>query len=256
LQVFLEVRHSVALLDRRAAEFSRPLEAAPAALVLAVLAARHPSGEPRRGMARDRCSPWEIGDGFQPNLPGRIELTLSVGGRSHRVRLTLEDGQPRDALVLAAADRTAATDASGARGGGTGLSIGGVSLTDRTVSAVLQEQRRSARWFRRGQHLHVWIGDVHHEFLIDDPRTQEFTASASSGGLTTPLPGVVVALAVQEGQSVAAGEVLMVIEAMKMEHSITAPHDGVVRSIHFARGDRVPEGSELLSLSRAGDTSS
>ena len=255
-QVFLEVRHSVALLDRRAAEFSRPLEAAPAALVLAVLAARHPSGEPRRGMARDRCSPWEIGDGFQPNLPGRIELTLSVGGRSHRVRLTLEDGQPRDALVLAAADRTAATDASGARGGGTGLSIGGVSLTDRTVSAVLQEQRRSARWFRRGQHLHVWIGDVHHEFLIDDPRTQEFTASASSGGLTTPLPGVVVALAVQEGQSVAAGEVLMVIEAMKMEHSITAPHDGVVRSIHFARGDRVPEGSELLSLSRAGDTSS
>ena len=45
----------------------------------------------------------------------------------------------------------------------------------------------------------------------------------------------------------------MVIEAMKMEHSITAPHDGVVRAIHFARGDRVPEGSELLALSRAGD---
>jgi biotin carboxyl carrier protein len=93
----------------------------------------------------------------------------------------------------------------------------------------------------------------HQEFLLEDPRTREFSASASSGGLTTPLPGVVSAVVVQEGQTVTAGEVLMVIEAMKMEHSITAPHDGVVRAIHFARGDRVPEGSELLSLSRAGD---
>jgi len=92
--------------------------------------------------------------------------------------------------------------------------------------------------------------------LIEDPRTREFSASASSGGLTTPLPGVVAAVAVQEGQAVTAGEVLMVIEAMKMEHSITAPHDGEVRAIRFARGDRVPEGSELLSLSRAGDKTS
>jgi 3-methylcrotonyl-CoA carboxylase alpha subunit len=61
-------------------------------------------------------------------------------------------------------------------------------------------------------------------------------------------------VAVKEGQAVTAGEVLMVIEAMKMEHTIAAPYDGVVRAIHFARGDRVPEGSELLELSRAGDS--
>jgi 3-methylcrotonyl-CoA carboxylase alpha subunit len=40
----------------------------------------------------------------------------------------------------------------------------------------------------------------------------------------------------------------MVIEAMKMEHTITAPYAGTVQSIHFARGDRVPEGSTLLEL--------
>jgi biotin carboxyl carrier protein len=65
------------------------------------------------------------------------------------------------------------------------------------------------------------------------------------------LPGVVVAVPVTVGQKVAAGEVLMVIEAMKMEHTITAPYAGTVQTLHFARGDRVPEGSELLDLARA-----
>lgn len=97
----------------------------------------------------------------------------------------------------------------------------------------------------------LWEEDAHYQFLIEDPRTREFAASASSGGLTTPLPGVVVSVPVSVGQKVAVGEVLMVIEAMKMEHTITAPHAGTVQAIHFARGDRVPEGSPLLELTRA-----
>jgi len=59
---------------------------------------------------------------------------------------------------------------------------------------------------------------------------------------------VVVSVPVTVGTKVSAGDVLMVIEAMKMEHTITAPHAGTVKAIHFARGDRVPEGKELLEL--------
>jgi 3-methylcrotonyl-CoA carboxylase alpha subunit len=206
---------------------------------LAALAARHEPAAAR--------NPWNVSDGFQPNLPARIDLTLCSGGRQRRVRLALEAGQPSEVVVLASADK------SGRQDGGTRVRVAGASVTESTVAAVLDDERHSARWFRHGSHLHVWIGDMHEEVLIDDPRTQEFSASAATGGLTTPLPGVVSAVAVQEGQAVTAGEVLMVIEAMKMEHTIAAPYDGVVRAIHFARGDRVPEGSELLELSRADD---
>ena len=62
---------------------------------------------------------------------------------------------------------------------------------------------------------------------------------------------MVVAVAVKVGEEVRAGDVLMVIEAMKMEHTITAPYAGSVTAIHFAPGERVPEGSELLALKRA-----
>jgi 3-methylcrotonyl-CoA carboxylase alpha subunit len=64
---------------------------------------------------------------------------------------------------------------------------------------------------------------------------------------------VVVAVSVTVGQQVAAGDTLMVIEAMKMEHTIAAPYAGTVGTLHFARGDRVPEGSRLLELTRAAD---
>src|ERR1700744_3717531 len=103
--------------------------------------------------------------------------------------------------------------------------------------------RLHARVFVEGIHVHVWLRNVHFDFAVDDPRSLEFSASASRGGLSTPLPGVVAAVAVKTGQVVAAGEVLMVIEAMKMEHPITAPFAGVVKAVKFARGDRVPEGS-------------
>jgi 3-methylcrotonyl-CoA carboxylase alpha subunit len=248
-RVFLDVRHSVALLDRDAAEFSRPVQLMPTALTLAALAARQPdpAGPPA---AAGPASPWDLGDGFQPNLPARIELALSSAAGAHRVRLTFADGEPREALLLGPAAESGPPD------GGTRLRLAGVLVTAEAVAAVLDGERRSARWWRHGPQLHLWIDEAHHEFLIEDPRTREFSADAASGGLTTPLPGVVAAVAVQAGQAVAAGEVLMVIEAMKMEHSITAPYDGVVSAIHFARGDRVPEGSELLALARAGDGAS
>jgi acetyl/propionyl-CoA carboxylase alpha subunit len=133
----------------------------------------------------------------------------------------------------------------------TPVSVTNVLRTDGEIAATLDGLHLKARVFVYEIHVHVWLDGQHFDFVHEDPRAEEFSAAASGGGLTTPLPGVVVSVKVTEGQTVAAGEVLMVIEAMKMEHAITAPHAGTVQAVHFAAGDRVSEGNALLELTAA-----
>jgi biotin carboxyl carrier protein len=58
----------------------------------------------------------------------------------------------------------------------------------------------------------------------------------------------VIAVHVEAGQEVAEGQLLIVVEAMKMEHKITASHDATVGTVHFAVGDRVDQGDLLVAL--------
>ena len=73
-------------------------------------------------------------------------------------------------------------------------------------------------------------------------------AMQEGGRLTAPMPGKVVSFAVKAGHKVKAGQALAVMEAMKMEHTISAPKDGTVAELLYAPGDQVPEGAELLKL--------
>jgi propionyl-CoA carboxylase alpha chain len=73
------------------------------------------------------------------------------------------------------------------------------------------------------------------------------TDEAGSGPIC-PLPGTVIAVHVEAGESVVDGQLLMVVEAMKMEHKITAHGDHVVAAVHFAVGDRVDTGDLLVGL--------
>ncbi len=65
------------------------------------------------------------------------------------------------------------------------------------------------------------------------------------------MPGVVLEVLVTAGESVEAGQTLMVLEAMKMEHRIVASEDGTVTSVHFNAGDRVEQGTNLLDVEAA-----
>jgi 3-methylcrotonyl-CoA carboxylase alpha subunit len=74
---------------------------------------------------------------------------------------------------------------------------------------------------------------------------------SEGGRLTAPMPGKLIAFLAQPGQEVKQGQPLAVMEAMKMEHTITAPRDGLVAELLYAVGDQVSEGEELLKLSAA-----
>ena len=66
--------------------------------------------------------------------------------------------------------------------------------------------------------------------------------------VTAPMPGTILSVNVQNGASVKKGDVLMILEAMKMENEIMAPHDATVAAVHVNKGDSVESGTPLVSL--------
>jgi 3-methylcrotonyl-CoA carboxylase alpha subunit len=97
--------------------------------------------------------------------------------------------------------------------------------------------------------LHVFRLGRHTVLHLDRTEDALHVASAAEqGSLLTPLPGTLVAVHVAAGQRVARGTPLVTVEAMKMEHTLTAPYDGVVTRIAFGIADRVPAGAILVEL--------
>ncbi|MCK8484813.1 acetyl/propionyl/methylcrotonyl-CoA carboxylase subunit alpha [Aliiroseovarius sp. S2029] len=86
------------------------------------------------------------------------------------------------------------------------------------------------------------------EFHVADPLDQDAGAGAGAGVVEAPMPGLVKAVFAKSGQEVKQGDRLAVLEAMKMEHSLTAARDGVVAEVLCAEGDQVEAGAPLVRL--------
>ncbi len=85
-----------------------------------------------------------------------------------------------------------------------------------------------------------------------DPLAAKDDAAVAAGRLTAPMPGKIVQVLVMPGESVKRGEPLLILEAMKMEHTVTAPADGTVDRVNYAAGEMVEEGAELVAFTPAG----
>jgi propionyl-CoA carboxylase alpha chain len=95
------------------------------------------------------------------------------------------------------------------------------------------------------RYVHGAAGDIDFVELSRFPAT---SGADASGGLTAPMPGMVLSILAGAGDTVAQGQLLLILEAMKMEHRICAPRSGTIRALHIAAGEQVANGALLLEL--------
>lgn len=113
---------------------------------------------------------------------------------------------------------------------------------DSVNSHDLRAAPRLARW---PGHVTVFEGAVGYSFLVPDPLARTDEAAAASGSLRAPMPGLVKLVRAAKGEAVTKGQPLLILEAMKMEHTISASHDGVIAEI-AAEGAQVTDGTVLV----------
>ena len=99
-----------------------------------------------------------------------------------------------------------------------------------------------------GERRHVFGHGRAWQFAAVDPLHHAGEGGGAEGGLLAPMPGKVIALIAEAGATVEKGAPLLILEAMKMEHTITAPAAGTVKGFHFAVGDQVGDGMELVDF--------
>jgi len=124
-------------------------------------------------------------------------------------------------------------------------------------SGIVRIGRRAMRVYSTRQRGSIWVtvGPAQFEFIPVEARSARRTHGLATPEITAPMPGKVVKLAVTEGQPIEAGDVLVVLEAMKMETALHAESAAVVKQIRVAVGQMVDHGAVLLVLSPASSPS-
>lgn len=177
--------------------------------------------------------PWARRDGWRSHGLTQRYFDLEFHGERHTAVLSyLHDG----ALQLQVGDTASALQLAAVRDG---------------IDLGYAGQRLRVQVVRSGEVAHVFAPQGATQLTVLDALAHAGETQAEGGRLTAPMPGKVVSFAVKAGDVVTKGQVLAVMEAMKMEHTIAAPADGTVAELLYAPGDQVAEGAELLKLSAA-----
>jgi len=201
-----------------------PLEVAAAGVVAHALAAEG---------ALEGADPWSRRDGWRLHGNATRRFDIQAQGAHHFFSL----------------------ERHGSHGGAQTLVMGAqrwlfkaIARAGNVHDVTLGERRWTLSVYATGERFSVFAPDgsaVVDEF---DPIAHSADGAVEGGRLTAPMPGKVIAFLAKTGESVKQGQPLAVMEAMKMEHTITAPRDGRVEELLYAVGDQVGEGGELLRM--------
>ena len=224
---FAKAQLDTALIQREAAVLFKQDPVGLAAAAAAVIAATLYAEADVKGN-----DPFSRRDGWQSHGTTRRRFELEYDGQPVRAVLTYGD-----VLRLQVGEGVEGRESAlqfTPQGDGLWVQFNGVR-THSTVHA-------------QGEVRHVFTPQGATRITVLDPLAHAGEAAQEGGRLTAPMPGKVVSFAVKAGDKVKAGQALAVMEAMKMEHTISAPQDGTVAELLYAPGDQVADGAELLKL--------
>ena len=187
-----------------------------------------------RERASEGVDPFSRRDGFHTHGVVQRRFEFEFGGEHAKALLTYERG---GSLHLAVGEGAAQV---------AGPLV--FNATERGIELQFAGQRTRAAVYALGEVDHVFTPLGATQITAIDLLAHAGEAAAEGGRLTAPMPGKVVSFAVKAGDTVTKGQPLAVMEAMKMEHTIAAPVNGVVQELLYAPGDQVTEGAELLKL--------
>jgi 3-methylcrotonyl-CoA carboxylase alpha subunit len=185
---------------------------------------------------RDEADPWQALAGWRHWGQARQFVTLLHAGQEISTEVTALD---HGSWQVTAGDAAIAVKVVKRDGTGFDLHLG--------------DHRRRVDLVRIGAALTLFADGQSHLFTLPDALQDRDAVEDGGDALFAPMPGLVKLVAAVPGQSVAKGDVLAVLEAMKMEHSLTAPRDGVVAEVLARVGDQVVDGAKLLALRPAND---
>ncbi|MEP1472387.1 MAG: acetyl/propionyl/methylcrotonyl-CoA carboxylase subunit alpha [Halieaceae bacterium] len=219
---FIE-RHNDLIFHQRHQDIARELPLAALALLL-WQQQQNPSAA-----SDDHCSPWQDNNAWRLNEPHIHRIAIRCHQQDHLIEIEQRAG----GLIVRANDQE--------------TRLGGKLLGD-TLHFEVEGHRSRATLAKThdGFTLYLTEGACHFQAL--QPDTGEAAESDGQAGLLAPMNGTVVSLLVEAGAAVEENEPLLIMEAMKMEHTIRAPANGTVESFYYAAGDLVDGGAELVKF--------
>jgi acetyl/propionyl-CoA carboxylase alpha subunit len=229
---FRAAKLDTGFIDARLDALATPTDPADAAVLGALVEAVEADAG-----AWSSLDPWGSADGWRLNASARRAAAFDIAGARHDV--AVERAADGFALHVGGGTRTARIAAVNADRGEGALALS------------LDGRPRAAAWMRLPDALLLFVGGEAFELR---PPTHGAGGSALEAGdqILAPMPGKVLEVRAKPGDALAAGDKVLVLEAMKMEHALAAPRSGVLQSVAVKAGDQVAHGDVLARLEPLG----
>jgi len=178
----------------------------------------------------DENTPWADCSGWRLNQPNQLNYAILINGELNTVTATEHKGRTYKIAVNGS------------------VAIAQGSLDDKKIIAEIDGHRHTATLSHHAGHYTLFTAQDTIEFELASPDLGDDESLTSKGEFAAPMNGTVVEVFVSAGSTVTKGDSLVVMEAMKMQHTIKAPSDGTIEDVFCAKDELVDGGTELLSF--------